>query len=433
MSYISPTKIIIFFNDDASLREALDVSSPLWDICSDVKQWVNTSGQQVERLIWLECVGLNPCIWSYDCFRRIGELWGSIVRVNHEYNGIISLTSSKILIRTTTLNRIESCVKLEWTSGSCEVWVKELKEVGRMDCVPNVEDEHTNKSVHSLFDIREERAFIRSTGNGKLIEKNTHHIDGENVGNCNMVPCCVHGKEGDNLENYNDLDSIEQRSGVPPVPGNSKGVGNVLEDGVFQDNADSSRKACDGFLTFEAVEDVPTEDPNLGLDNVTLNDNGLDKEVQVVVDDSQNVKEKLNQVEENNGEIILEDQQQIIMRDNFLQTNVFDPISSVEYPLSCQSNGCNIVNGGSKLYSMALMSSNSLTQKRPRGRPKRIVHSLPEPLRVLSTPSKSNSEAIETWNTAKHLGVKSTNEAAVISQLRKSKRLLLMEENSPKG
>ncbi|CAO2814154.1 unnamed protein product [Amaranthus hypochondriacus] len=79
------------------------------------------------------------------------------------------------------------------------------------------------------------------------------------------------------------------------------------------------------------------------------------------------------------------------------------------------------------------MMSNNIPQKRPRGRPKRIVHSLPEPLFVPSTPSKSNLEALEIWNTAKLLGVKSSNEGAVISALRKSKRVLVLEEKIPTG
>lgn len=41
------------------------------------------------------------------------------------------------------------------------------------------------------------------------------------------------------------------------------------------------------------------------------------------------------------------------------------------------------------------------------------MHSLPEPLFVPSTPSKSHLETMETWNMAKLLGVKSSNEEAV--------------------
>ncbi|CAO2832436.1 unnamed protein product [Amaranthus hypochondriacus] len=69
--------------------------------------------------------------------------------------------------------------------------------------------------------------------------------------------------------------------------------------------------------------------------------------------------------------------------------------------------------------------------KKPRGRPKKIACSLPAPLFVHATPSKSTCEALETWNTTKLLGVTSSDEGAVIAELRKSKRLMVMEENNP--
>lgn len=93
----------------------------------------------------------------------------------------------------------------------------------------------------------------------------------------------------------------------------------------------------------------------------------------------------------------------------------FDPIASVECSLPTQT------------------ATKSIPQKKPRGRPKRNACSLPEPLFVPSTPSKSNLEALETWNTAKLLGVTASNEQAVVSELRKSKRLLVLEENDPTG
>lgn len=111
----------------------------------------------------------------------------------------------------------------------------------------------------------------------------------------------------------------------------------------------------------------------------------------------------------------------------------FDPISSVEVANSLLAAENQVLGRDSNSSNSSMLASVSLTQKRPRGRPKRIVQSLPEPLFVPSTPSTSQLVAIETWNTAKVLGVKSSNEKAVISALRKSKRLLVLEENNPTG
>ena len=68
----------------------------------------------------------------------------------------------------------------------------------------------------------------------------------------------------------------------------------------------------------------------------------------------------------------------------------------------------------------------SCKQKNTRGRPKKqkqlqcdLQHSL--------VSSMSNTEAQNTWNTAKLLGISTSDERAVVSNLRKSKRLLIMD------
>ena len=64
--------------------------------------------------------------------------------------------------------------------------------------------------------------------------------------------------------------------------------------------------------------------------------------------------------------------------------------------------------------------------KNPRGRPrkKRTQQQCDTPIPSLS---KSCLEAMDSWNTAKLLGVSSSDEDAIISGLRKSKRLLIMD------
>lgn len=107
------------------------------------------------------------------------------------------------------------------------------------------------------------------------------------------------------------------------------------------------------------------------------------------------------------------------LRDHAMKQIVwFDPISSVELISSQQ------VDKG------AVGSTSNKTQKRPRGRPKRNTSSLPDLSFVLSTPSQRQQEAVETWNCAKTLGVRSTNEKDIISQLRKSKRLMSLEDGN---
>lgn len=97
----------------------------------------------------------------------------------------------------------------------------------------------------------------------------------------------------------------------------------------------------------------------------------------------------------------------------------FDPISSIEL-ISSQP-----------LISITLGSNENNSQRRPRGRPKRNANSLPEPLYIQSTPSPRQQEAVKTWNSGKTVGVRSRKEKEVISQLRKSRRLMLLEDGRP--
>ncbi|CAO2834731.1 unnamed protein product [Amaranthus hypochondriacus] len=77
------------------------------------------------------------------------------------------------------------------------------------------------------------------------------------------------------------------------------------------------------------------------------------------------------------------------------------------------------------------VSSRGAKTKKPRGRPKKLALSLPDPICVPSTASKSCGEAIETWNLAKALGIKADDDGAVLSALRKSNRILAMEARIP--
>lgn len=67
--------------------------------------------------------------------------------------------------------------------------------------------------------------------------------------------------------------------------------------------------------------------------------------------------------------------------------------------------------------------------KKQRGGPKKVCK--PPKVGDLHGPSSKNLiEAQRTWNTAQLIGVTTSNEEAVISELRKSKWLMLLEEET---
>ena len=77
--------------------------------------------------------------------------------------------------------------------------------------------------------------------------------------------------------------------------------------------------------------------------------------------------------------------------------------------------------------SSVVSGSRSSVLKRPRGRPKKS--NLPSVCTPQASPvSKALVEAQNIWETAKQLGISSNDERAVIAGLRKSKRILILED-----
>lgn len=107
----------------------------------------------------------------------------------------------------------------------------------------------------------------------------------------------------------------------------------------------------------------------------------------------------------------------------------FDPMASIEYSLS-RVDVCSPARNRGDVGQQSKKITKTNTSKRPWGRPKRMGNSLPVPLSVQATPSVCSIEAIETWKVAKLIGATTPNEDAILSELRKSKRIQNLEESN---
>ncbi|CAO2821222.1 unnamed protein product [Amaranthus hypochondriacus] len=276
----------------------------------------------------------------------IGEKWGRVLHIDHDDNGVNSLTFARLLVSTKARSRIDACIRMEWETGSCDVWVKETRswECKDMDVIKQF-----RKDYHEAVGVvREEPS--------SLLEENTRidMVDNLMGGGGGGGDVCIN-KESTHRNVECDLD--------PPSMVNDDIVAVVS-------------LANDGDDTIAMCKSCPVEP----------------------------------QVNE-----------------------WFDPISSVECSLSLQEVGEPTgFNTPASDATLALLVRNG-TSKRQRGRPKKVACSLPVPLFVPSPPSNCNSEAHETWNMAKSLGVKSSDEEVVIAELRKSKRIMAMVENPAEG
>lgn len=95
----------------------------------------------------------------------------------------------------------------------------------------------------------------------------------------------------------------------------------------------------------------------------------------------------------------------------------FDPMASVEATIS--------------QYEASQQKDGDNHGRRPRGRPKRVACSLPDTLSVPSTPSLHSVEANDTWQAASRVGVGCRDTSEIHEELRRSKRIQIMEASTP--
>ena len=99
MYSLYPTKILIVFPCKETAKNAVSVGSPLWKLFDDVRIW--SEGELFDdRLVWIECVGIQPVCWSMDNVKRIGEKWGPVLHIDNRVGSLDSLTVARMLIRT---------------------------------------------------------------------------------------------------------------------------------------------------------------------------------------------------------------------------------------------------------------------------------------------------------------------------------------------
>ncbi|CAO2820630.1 unnamed protein product [Amaranthus hypochondriacus] len=141
LSSFSPSKMLLFFEDESGLKLAVEKTSPLRKLFIDVRRWSDMECY-LERFVWLECRALNPKCWSTENFMKVGDLWVKTVKVVLEHEGINTITSVKILVKTKTQGKIETGVRIEWDSGSGVVWVKEIQGC---ECMGKISVENSDR------------------------------------------------------------------------------------------------------------------------------------------------------------------------------------------------------------------------------------------------------------------------------------------------
>ena len=125
MLSLSPTKVLVVFESINDAIGAVNKDSMLWNVFDDVRLW--SEGESFDdRLVWVECIGIHPLCWSKQNLKLIGEKWGPVLHIENKLQGVHSITSARLLLRTRAQNRIDNRIKLIFEHSTCDVWVKEL-------------------------------------------------------------------------------------------------------------------------------------------------------------------------------------------------------------------------------------------------------------------------------------------------------------------
>lgn len=431
VSLLSPVKILLFFEDEVSVYQALLDKSPLHDMFLNVRRW----GEDVcfkERFAWIECLGIHPKCWSHENLTLIGEKWGKIVRMDYDYYGLNSITSVRMLIRTSSYSKIDEYVMVQWESGAGEIWVREFDvceckghlklhpdgslEGGSMD-----RDDTTTMSKDKDgvdMGIREDREIKNNRTLELELEHNAGHELAETIDNGDKIasqPQVGIYTEGECEVNEDrhvqtlDLGGFNANVDAP------LSVDPIVEEWVNSHNLNAAVESFDPVTLI-----VTSEIASHNLDALGPNSMEMRYDSQVV---ESRAKRPRGRPKQKRIVPCLEDTDCEVMSQTPQPTK---PTMHIEPNVRSQStenqNGempIDIQTPGS--YSMGECS------KRLRGRPKKIQVPPPTP-RLLG-----EDEARETWKIAKAIGIKSLEEEAVIAELRKSKRIQIIEENTHSG
>lgn len=405
VSALSSYKVVIFFENELAVQHAVDVKSPLKMVFNDIRRWSDDE-YDGERYVWLECTGLHPKCWGQENFRAIGNYWGTTVKFVHVINGSHSLMAAKILVRTKCLKKIEGKVCLKWKSGSCVIWVQEVDYEELSEEV--FEDDSDDDEEHT---VDATPTVMPTVVNGR--KEGTHNIGSNKVhANREIIDSGISKDDTIIMVNEDGIGYLMHKSG------NSVTTDNI-EVELLNDEAIHVQA-----LTPTDKEKRTHGDENVGLLNMDESCANLRQEGEEITKAQQDVGGVTNSGLQiiSGAQVHCEETSDVsigaICRHGCTleQVEWFDPIASVE------------VNSSQPQISPALGFG---TQRRPRGRPKRNATSLPEPLYIQATPSPRQQEAVQTWKCGKTVGVRSTKEKEVISQLRKSKRLMLLEDQTP--
>lgn len=412
LSSLSPSKLVIFFENEMCLLEATKETSSLRSLFADVRKW-SIDECCNDRLTWVECRGLHPHCSDLDNFRLFGEKWGEVMHIDNVFHGLNSLTSARMLIQTKKQKIIDECVKIEWGNGSCVVWVHEIDslDVKKPENFVNLDLGKKNRKSCELLEVE----------NG---------IQEHDMENANQAMVKNNEKDGQHMENDEDL----------VVEGRSVDLTSVR---TMQQIDQCNNNQIGDWSNLNAIRMKEVQD--------TMNDGNIQQQNDIfAVQNGLGTVIAYQETGIGHQNVLVGTESKMSSQGNVHQQPFMDPLVTESFArgtqeIQCESNNMTVMelrgvsseqverideaNNENTSETDTGSNDSSPPKIKQRGRPRRVVSSLPEPLVVPETPQTSQNEVLDTWNTAKKVGVSARNEGAVLTALRKSRRIQMLERN----
>ncbi|KAK8675090.1 hypothetical protein V6N13_033160 [Hibiscus sabdariffa] len=107
-------RVFLLEVEDEDLYNLLKDSgwSYLKQVFTEVHPW-SESFRPLERVVWLEMVGVPLHCWNQQTFRRIAELWGDFLALGENAFQMSGVEKMSILISTSQIEKVESIIDIE--------------------------------------------------------------------------------------------------------------------------------------------------------------------------------------------------------------------------------------------------------------------------------------------------------------------------------
>ncbi|KAJ0871292.1 putative RNA recognition motif domain, nucleotide-binding alpha-beta plait domain superfamily [Helianthus annuus] len=134
IQYLGGLSILITFLDEDSAKRFLESREVWGPWFSKLESWKGQS-LPLERLAWLNLVGIPLQLLEEDVFVMIGERFGKVLHYPKSLDDDQDLSVVRVGILAGEVNRINEVLSLAWKNKNYRIWVEEEQDAWVPDCL----------------------------------------------------------------------------------------------------------------------------------------------------------------------------------------------------------------------------------------------------------------------------------------------------------